>query len=148
MLKRETYSIDDNIFMEDEIGPQIYYITSGNVILVNKKTFTFIKELGQDDFMGEYAFFSGLPRKATARSKSFTEVLTLYKMDFLAKAEESTGAIDTFTIIQNEIVQNNDLSLLGVVCYVCQKVGHLSVDCSLYFGIKGNLQKLVKDTAK
>lgn len=53
--------------------------------------------------------------------------------------------MDTFTIIQNEIVSQNDLSLLGVQCYVCQRTGHLSVDCSLFIGIKGNLKKLVKE---
>lgn len=46
LLKRETYSIDDNIFIEDDPGPLLYYITLGNVILVQKKSYTFIKELG------------------------------------------------------------------------------------------------------
>lgn len=89
--------------------------------------------------MGEFAFFSGRPRKATARSKSFTEVLTLYKSDFMIKAEEFEGIIDTLTIIQTEILSKNDLTLLGVKCYVCERIGHLSMDCNQYFSIKGNL---------
>ena len=34
-------------------------------------------------FLGECEFFSGNPRKVSARSKNFTEVITLFKIDFL-----------------------------------------------------------------
>jgi hypothetical protein len=44
---------------------------------------TYIKELGSDDFMGECAFFTGQSRKASARSKNFTDVIVLYKNDFI-----------------------------------------------------------------
>ncbi len=77
-LKTETYGIDDIIFMEDEIGDRLHYITKGLVILVQKKSATFISEVGFDSFLGEISFFTGKPRTATARSKHFTEVLTLY----------------------------------------------------------------------
>lgn len=60
---------------------------SGNISLFHKKTLSFIKDLGGDDFFGECAFFSNDVRKATARSKTFTEVIKLVRSDFLEQAE-------------------------------------------------------------
>jgi len=49
----------DNIFMEDDLGDKLYYIISGDVFLIHRKSYTFVKELGVNGFFGEYAFFSG-----------------------------------------------------------------------------------------
>jgi CRP-like cAMP-binding protein len=83
LLKRETFSIDDNIFDEGDKGNSVVFVTKGSVILLHKKSRTYIKELEVDEFMGDYAFFSDQRRKATARAKSFSEVLKLDKHDFL-----------------------------------------------------------------
>lgn len=58
-LKRMTFTVDELIFNEDEQGEHMYYLTKGNIILLHKKTFTFIKELVEDQFLGEISFFSG-----------------------------------------------------------------------------------------
>jgi CRP-like cAMP-binding protein len=58
LLKRETYSIDDRIFDEGEKGNSVIFVTKGSVILLHKKSHTYIKELEVDEFMGDYAFFS------------------------------------------------------------------------------------------
>ena len=83
ILKRESFDIGEPIFDEDEIGDRLHYITKGNVRLIHKKTATFIAEVSIDTFIGEVSFFSGQPRKASARSIIFTEVITLYLSDFL-----------------------------------------------------------------
>ena len=85
----EEEDIDDydseeaSYFDEDEIGDRLHYITKGNVRLIHKKTATFIAEVSIDTFIGEVSFFSGQPRKASARSIIFTEVITLYLSDFM-----------------------------------------------------------------
>jgi CRP-like cAMP-binding protein len=83
ILKRESFDIGEPIFDEDEICDRLHYITKGNVRLIHKKTATFIAEVSIDTFIGEVSFFSGQPRKASARSIIFTEVITLYLSDFL-----------------------------------------------------------------
>lgn len=88
-LIRETYTIEEAIFNEDQPGNKMHYITKGNVILVHKKSATFIAEVSVDTFIGEVAFFTGRPRRASARSKAFTEVLTLVLEDFLSAAEKN-----------------------------------------------------------
>ena len=66
----------------------MHYITKGNAIIMHRKSATYINEVSIDTFIGELSFFSGKPRKASARSKNITEVLTLYLTDFLEAAEE------------------------------------------------------------
>ena len=83
ILQSETFSIDDHIFEEGDPGSNVYFITRGNIILLHKKTKTYIKELELDDYFGDYAFFTGQKRKASARAKNFSEVLKLDKKDFL-----------------------------------------------------------------
>lgn len=58
LLRHETFSIDDRIFEEGDKGSCVYFLTKGSVILIHKKTKTYIKELEINDFMGDYAFFS------------------------------------------------------------------------------------------
>jgi hypothetical protein len=59
ILKRETFTIEEAIFDEDCIGDKVLYITKGNVILIHKKTATFIAETSIDTFIGEVSFFTG-----------------------------------------------------------------------------------------
>lgn len=87
ILKREFFTIDEYVFEEDLIGDKLHYITKGKVIIIHKRSATFIAEVSTDTFIGEVSFFTGMPRKATARIKNFTEVLTLYLGDFYEAAK-------------------------------------------------------------
>ena len=87
MLANETFSMDDHIFEEDERGTKMYFITKGTVVIMQKLTHTYIKELQVDVYFGEVAFFSDLNRQATARSRGFTEVLSLNKESFIDTAQ-------------------------------------------------------------
>lgn len=78
--------MDDHIFEEGERGNKMYFITKGNVVILQKATHTYIKELQVDEYFGEIAFFSDISRQATARSRGFTEVLSLNKGSFIDTA--------------------------------------------------------------
>lgn len=58
VLKRETFSMDENVFLEGDEGDCLYYMCSGKISIIHKRSLSFIKDLGCDDFMGECAFFS------------------------------------------------------------------------------------------
>ena len=53
--------------------------------------------------MGEYSFFSGLKRKATAKCKNFTEVMSLSKADFMEGAELFPSAKEMYLNIRKDI---------------------------------------------
>lgn len=99
MIQKRVFIVDEHIFDEGERGDSLFYIQKGNVILLHRKTGTFIKELGTDDFMGECAFFTEEPRKASARSKNFTDVITLFKHDFIFTTDDFPNAKQTFSEI-------------------------------------------------
>lgn len=67
-MKRETFDLNDYILKEDTEGDRLHYITKGNVTLLHKKSATFIAEVSIDVFIGEIAFFTGKPRRASAKS--------------------------------------------------------------------------------
>ncbi len=79
--------------------------------------------------MGEIAFFTGERRTVSAQSKNFTDVITLFKQEFLQITDEFPKALTTFLEIQEEVKKNHDFSRIGVKCYVCDKLGHISIEC-------------------
>jgi CRP-like cAMP-binding protein len=48
--------------MEGEIGQDIFFIVSGKVAVLDKKTKTHIADLVQDQYFGEISFFSEIER--------------------------------------------------------------------------------------
>lgn len=103
ILKRETFSIGDTVLEEDTMGDRLHYVTKGNVVVIHKKSATFLMEVSIDTFIGELSFFTGKPRTASARSTNFTEVLTLYLSEFLEVAERHPKQLDTFNAIRREL---------------------------------------------
>lgn len=92
LLQKDIFSVEEIIFkvslfpqqyQEGSEGNSIHFITKGNVYIIHKRTQTFIKELGLDDFFGEVSFMSNsFVRKATIKSKNFTETLCLQRDSF------------------------------------------------------------------
>jgi len=143
LLVNETYSMDDHIFEENEKGTKMYFITKGNVVIIQKSTHTYIKELQVDEYFGEIAFFSDMNRTATARSRGFTEVLSLSKQSFIETASQQMyrSALNTYIQIHERMSHPpHDYSVIFVSCYLCGKEGHISVHCDEHFPvIRGNL---------
>ena len=77
ILKKKTYALDENLINEGENGSELYFIVTGRVALLHKKTRTHLKDLDRDKFFGEIAFFSELPRQCTGKARDFTDVYTI-----------------------------------------------------------------------
>ena len=113
-----TYMIDDNIIVEEDPGGKVFFIVKGKVAILHRKSRTYIKDLGKDDFFGEIGFFSEKPRQATAKSRDFTHLLVLDHDKFAEKTEEFRKTMHRFYLIKNSINQNNDYKHLKIQCYV------------------------------
>ena len=96
IIKKRIFLIDEHIFLEGDRGDSLFYLQKGSVVLLHRQTQTFIKELGGDDFMGECAFFTGEPRTVSARSKNFTDVITLFKHEFIHTSLDFPEAKETY----------------------------------------------------
>ena len=134
LLLNETFSMDDHIFEEDEKGTKMYFITKGTVVIMQKKSHTYIKELQVDEYFGEISFFSDLNRTATARSRGFTEVLSLNKESFTETAlQQYPDANKIYYDIHHRLTNEKDFNAIFITCYLCGKQGHISVDCHEQF---------------
>jgi hyperpolarization activated cyclic nucleotide-gated potassium channel 2 len=120
LLLNETFSMDDHIFEEDEKGTKMFFITKGTVVIMQKKTHTYIKELNIDEYFGEISFFSELNRTATARSRGFTEVLSLNKDQFREIADlQYQEAYKIYADIHYKLTDAKDYNAIFVSCYLC-----------------------------
>jgi hypothetical protein len=54
--------------------------------------------------------------------------------------ETSQEAEATYNEIQEEIKETGKLDMIGIICYICQKEGHVSVDCPDFHSIEGNIK--------
>lgn len=88
-FKKQTFTVDDNIFTEGDEGGTMYFIVTGLVTILHKETQTYIRDLKQDQYFGEIEFFSQKPRFTTVKSRDFTEVLVLTYETFADVAQES-----------------------------------------------------------
>jgi hypothetical protein len=48
ILQKRVYAIDDNCVIEGDLGQEIFFIASGKVSVIDKKTKTHITDLIQD----------------------------------------------------------------------------------------------------
>jgi CRP-like cAMP-binding protein len=81
------------LLKEDAAGEDIFFISSGKVFILHKKTMSFIKELIKDDYFGEIAFFSDMMRQATIKSRDYTDLLILSRGAFLKLAASDINAL-------------------------------------------------------
>src|SRR5687767_12461195 len=86
MVRRRTYRRGETIFHKADPGDSLYLITDGQVKIVLPSDTGEEMTLGvlqTGDMFGELALFDGLPRSATMVAVENTEVLLLYRDDFL-----------------------------------------------------------------
>jgi CRP-like cAMP-binding protein len=106
-------------------------MANGKVAIIHKKTKTHITDILKDQYFGEIAFFSDLPRQATIKSRDFTEVLKVHREDFLQMAlKVSEEAILLYHKIR-QTINNGDKNYksLQIKCYICYVNGHIAIDC-------------------
>jgi CRP/FNR family cyclic AMP-dependent transcriptional regulator len=84
--KRRTYSKDERIVEEHQIGTALYIVLSGSVRV--ERGGTKIGALGAGDFFGELALIEQHPRSASVVAEEETECLLLPAWEFTALLSE------------------------------------------------------------
>ena len=83
IFKKYTYAIDENIIIEGDKGKELYFMGSGKVVVLHRKSRTLIFELQKDQYFGEISFFLMTLRRCTIKARDFTDVLILDRDNFL-----------------------------------------------------------------
>ncbi len=96
----EYYPAGHVLFSEGDPGDKMYVIKSGSVEVIRGKAI--LTTLGPDRFFGEMALVSDLPRNATLKVKTDTELLVLPKEDFqhLLKTNPTIATMVSYEVVQ------------------------------------------------
>lgn len=142
-LVQQIFAPEDSVFLEGELSSTMYFIQEGRVDIFHMATNSSYKRLTNQQHFGEVAFFSKMPRTASVRSLCFTELFSLERSVMDEVCAESPEALVKLTLLQKELNEGN-LRSLGVSCYVCNKPGHVAINCNSVL-IINNRDKVAKD---
>ncbi|EAS06968.2 cyclic nucleotide-binding domain protein (macronuclear) [Tetrahymena thermophila SB210] len=123
------------IFKEEQNDDMaIYFIQSGVIEIYQHSVQKLekpnvIKTLTDESLFGEISFFSGLSRKASARSINLSTLYKISREDFIEIIKENNEDYERFKMMQEQIIFQGELPLLHVDCYNCRQVGHISSQC-------------------
>ncbi|CAD8157596.1 unnamed protein product [Paramecium octaurelia] len=137
LMEEQSFSPDERIISVNELDDcALYIITKGEVELifegvemkdrVKRNTF---KNYSQCDSFGEFSFFSGNPRTATAISRGFTRVFKIKRQVFLDLLKHHPNDQEKYFVIR-ESLRFGDYSPLKQQCFSCQSKSHMIVDCN------------------
>jgi hyperpolarization activated cyclic nucleotide-gated potassium channel 2 len=135
------YAPNDIVFKEGEKGNMIYFIKAGNVCVYNQSSNYELATLKENKYFGEIAFFSNRLRIASAKCRTFVEILSISKLEFM-NLEETYPEAKELSFKLEATTKDGDYTVLGVTCYLCKKLGHAAIDCTQ------RLFKLDKERAK
>ena len=133
-MKELNFTPEDIIYHENETNDQnIYIIHDGEVELTiptsnHKKNIT-LKVLKKGDCFGQITFFTGLPRKSTAKSVSFSSLFVLSKESFISIISQNPADYEKFCVIKDEISLYNDYQEIFYRCEACLKQCHPVQEC-------------------
>lgn len=138
-LKLVMYGPGDLIIKQDQLNDEMYFIVGGTVEVFHQLTRTTFKYLSKTEYFGEIGFFANVTRVASVKSDGFSELFMLKAFDFrkmLATMPKDKEIIET---LQRNF-KNYGVSVLGVTCYLCKKLGHVSSNCNSYIYKKNTIQ--------
>jgi hyperpolarization activated cyclic nucleotide-gated potassium channel 2 len=129
-LESETYAPGDIVIEEGEMSTKMYFIQNGKIDIYHHSTRSTINELDKNKYFGEIAFFLQTPRCASAKCIDFVDLLSLSRLNLNTLLDKFPEAkIENEKLLER--CSDNDLSALNVVCYVCQKTGHVAIKCKM-----------------
>jgi len=134
---------EEKIFLEKEDDDySIYFIMKGKVNISTESGIV-VKELGVGEHFGEIAFFSGKPRKLSAKSKDFTTLFSINREEFIKVLMKNSDDFEKFCMIKDQILLYENYLPLKTRCYSCNQIGHLSHKCPLIHFIPDQ-EKVIK----
>ena len=121
------FAPEDNIIKEGEKSELMYFIKKGKVEIYHERTQTVFKHLHENKHFGEIGFFLNRPRTCSAKSLVFTEILHLSRFSMAQILAKRSEDYEKNKILICQASEN--LSVLGIKCYLCKKPGHISKNC-------------------
>ncbi|EGR29551.1 hypothetical protein IMG5_153220 [Ichthyophthirius multifiliis] len=135
LMEEVLISPNEIIFNEEDINDQsIYFIENGTVEIFNPgihnmKKNSVLKQLKQNQFFGEFSFFSGLARTASARSVNLSTLYRIKREDFLNVVQGNKQDFERFKMLEELLRFQNQRNFLNQSCYSCAENTHFLKNC-------------------
>lgn len=147
-MKIEAFAPGDLIFKEGEMSAVIYYLCGGLVQIYHEDTKTVFKDIKKSKYFGEIAFFLNKPRTASAMCLKFSEFLTLDRSVLFNVLYARPKEMEITNVIIHNTEKYNNLSLLGIRCYLCRKLGHVAKNCNEFIYVPNKSEAIKKAEAR
>ena len=116
------------IFTEGESSLSMYFITKGCIEILDERSQSSIKFLSDNGYFGEIGLFTDKNRCASVITVSFLETLCLTSNELKILSCQFPEMNRKLEFLRENTL-GGDLTVLHVVCYLCQSIGHISRDC-------------------
>ncbi|CAD8066035.1 unnamed protein product [Paramecium sonneborni] len=137
-MEEQSFSPEERIITLNQLDDSsLYIITKGEVEIIfegfnnlnERIQRNSLKFLYQGDYFGEFSFFTGQLRKATAISRAFTKVFKIKRENFIKILQSYPNDYEKYCQL-NHTLLHQDYSALQVTCYSCQSNQHLIDKCN------------------
>ncbi|CAD8210453.1 unnamed protein product [Paramecium octaurelia] len=158
VLKLLSLQIEEVRFSpEDQILQQgicddaaLYIITKGNVCIQfqddNKGSNTrALSYLTKGQSFGEYSFFTGMNRTASAKSLGFSRAYKISRQQLLIVLAQSPLDLERYCEVRDSILLSNNYQPSKLSCYSCKKFTHLIKDCPVLHYVADQERVLKKE---
>ncbi|CAD8174031.1 unnamed protein product [Paramecium octaurelia] len=136
-MEEQSFSPEERIITLNQLDDSsLYIITKGEVEIIfegfnslnERVQRNSLKCLYQGDYFGEFSFFTGQPRKATAISRAFTKVFKIKRENFIKILLSYPNDYEKYCQLTHTLL-HQDYSALQVSCYSCSSNQHLIDKC-------------------
>ncbi|CAD8210901.1 unnamed protein product [Paramecium pentaurelia] len=107
----------------------LYIIDSGEISILDQNT-QFANLISGDSF-GEYSFFSGQLRQASAKAKGFVSLYKIQQSKFIQLIQQNKIDHERYYFIRHSFL-NQQFNIINMGCYSCQSSDHLISKCPIW----------------
>ena len=112
-LKPVIFTPNDYIIKKGERGDCLYFISKGQVEVINDDTGDTIATLGVGAYFGEIALIDSAPRNATIRAREYCDLYSLDKVSFDEVIKEYPEFYEKIKIMAKKRMEENRLKVLN-----------------------------------
>ncbi|CAK64949.1 unnamed protein product (macronuclear) [Paramecium tetraurelia] len=107
----------------------LYIIDSGEISILDQNTQ--LAHLVSGESFGEFSFFSGQLRQASAKAKGFVSLYKIQQSKFIQLIQQNKIDHERYFFIRHSFL-NQQFSILNMCCYSCRASDHLISKCPIW----------------
>ncbi|CAD8069519.1 unnamed protein product [Paramecium sonneborni] len=129
-LTQVKFTPKDIIYHRDDIKDKnLYFISEGEVQILEEQSQKIIKRLKAGDVFGEFQFFTGQNTKESTMSVGFAQLYKIDREKFINIIKSTQRDYEKFHKIKDSILYSKNYTNIFSKCLICQKYSHQDIEC-------------------